>query len=122
MKLTLDSKVLNNSIHKKYKIPKIELLIGWISLPLTEKQNDQQACFSAKYLEYAFFNYNYRKILQNTAILRCFVANQQEPVNLNMNSMVLLPAEFRKTMDYTLIGLQNTFCFLDDIIIDSTGA
>ena len=32
-----------------------------------------------------------------------------------------MPAEFQKAMDYTLIGLQNTYCFLDDIIIVSTG-
>ena len=30
-------------------------------------------------------------------------------------------AEFQKAMDYTLIGLQNTYCFLDDIIIVNTG-
>ena len=31
-------------------------------------------------------------------------------------------AEYQKAMDYTLIGLQNTYCFLDDIIIVSTGS
>ena len=31
-------------------------------------------------------------------------------------------AEFQKAMDYTLIGLQNIYCFLDDIIIVSTGS
>ena len=31
-----------------------------------------------------------------------------------------MPAEFQKVMDYTLKGLQNTYCFLDDIIIVST--
>ena len=31
-----------------------------------------------------------------------------------------MPAEFQKTMDYKIIGLQNTYCFLDDIIIVST--
>ena len=33
-----------------------------------------------------------------------------------------MPAEFQKAMDYTLIGLQNTYCFLDDIIIVRTGS
>ena len=33
-----------------------------------------------------------------------------------------MPAEFQKAMDYTLIGLQNTYCFLDDILIDSKGS
>ena len=33
-----------------------------------------------------------------------------------------MPAEFQKAMDYTLIGLQNTYCFLDDILIVSKGS
>ena len=33
-----------------------------------------------------------------------------------------MPAEFHKAMDYTLIGLQNTYCFLDDILIVSKGS
>ena len=32
-----------------------------------------------------------------------------------------MPAEFQKAMDFTLVGLQNIYCFLDDIIIVSTG-
>ena len=28
-----------------------------------------------------------------------------------------MPAEFQKAMDYTLIGLENTYCFLDHILI-----
>ena len=30
-----------------------------------------------------------------------------------------MPAEFQKAMDYTLIGLRITYCFLDDILIVS---
>ena len=33
-----------------------------------------------------------------------------------------MPTEFQKAMDYTLIGLKNTFCFLDDILIVSKGS
>ena len=33
-----------------------------------------------------------------------------------------MPAEFQKAMDYTLIGLQNTYCFLDDNLIVSKGS
>ena len=33
-----------------------------------------------------------------------------------------MPAEFQKTMYYTLVGLKNTFCFLDDILIVSKGS
>ena len=30
-----------------------------------------------------------------------------------------MPAAFQKVMDYTLFGLDNTHCFLDDIIVVS---
>ena len=33
-----------------------------------------------------------------------------------------MPAEFQKAIDCTLAGLDNTFCFLDDILIVSRGA
>ena len=31
-----------------------------------------------------------------------------------------MPAEFQKAIKYTLVGLQNTYCFLADLIIVST--
>ena len=33
-----------------------------------------------------------------------------------------MPAEFQKAMDYTLVVLSNTYCFLDDIIVVSKGS
>ena len=33
-----------------------------------------------------------------------------------------MSAEFQKAMDYTLVDLQNTYCFLGDIIIVSIGS
>ena len=33
-----------------------------------------------------------------------------------------MPAAFQKVMDYTLVGLDNTHCFLDNIIIVSRGS
>ena len=33
-----------------------------------------------------------------------------------------MPAAFQKLMDYTLVGLDNTHCFLDEIIIVSRGS
>ena len=33
-----------------------------------------------------------------------------------------MPAKFQKAIDYTLIGLKNTFCFSDDISIVSKGS
>ena len=33
-----------------------------------------------------------------------------------------MPAAFQKVIDYTLVGLQNTYCFLDDFIVVSRGS
>ena len=33
-----------------------------------------------------------------------------------------MPAAFQKLMDYTLVGLDNTHSFLDDIIVVSRGS
>ena len=33
-----------------------------------------------------------------------------------------MPAAFQKVMEYTLVGLNNTHCFVDDIIIVSRGS
>ena len=33
-----------------------------------------------------------------------------------------MPAELQKAMDFTLIGLKNTYCFLDDKLIVSRGS
>ena len=33
-----------------------------------------------------------------------------------------MPAAYQKLMDYTLVGLDDTHCFLDDIIIVSRGS
>ena len=37
-------------------------------------------------------------------------------------SLTDMPAEFQKAMGCTLIGLKNTFCFLDDILFMSKGS
>ena len=55
IKLALDSKVLNNAIHKnKYQMPNIELIIDTISQHLTNTQNGQQAYFTLLHLKYAY--------------------------------------------------------------------
>ena len=33
-----------------------------------------------------------------------------------------MPAEFQRAMNYTHVGLQNTYCLIDDIIIVGTGS
>ena len=39
--------------------------------------------------------------------------------NTGFYGLTVMPAEFQMKIDCTLDGLTNTFCFLDDILIDS---
>ena len=124
IKLALDSKVLNKAIHKnKYQMPKTELLIDIISQHLTDTQNGQQAYFTTLDLKYA---YSLLKLHHDTAKHCNFNIICGEPTGTyrfktGFYGLTDIPAEFQKAIDYTLIGLQNTYCFLDDIIIVSTG-
>ena len=123
-KLALDSKVLNKAIHKnKYQMPNIDMLIDTISQHLTNTQNGQQAYFTTLDLNYA---YSQLKLHHDTAKhcnfnIICGESTGTYRFKTGFYGLTDMPAEFQEAMDYTLIGLQNTYCFLDDIIIVSTG-
>ena len=125
IKLALNSKVINKAIHKnKYQMPNIEMLIDTISQHLTNTQNRQQAHFTTLDLKYA---YSQLKLHHDTAKHGNFNIICGEPTGTyrfktGYYCLTDMPAEFQKAMDYTLIGLQNTYCFLDDIVIVSTGS
>ena len=124
IKLALDSKVLNKAIHKnKYQMPNIEMLIDTISQHLTNTQNGQQAYFTTLDLKYA---YSQLKLHHDTAKhcnfnIICGESTGTYRFKNGFYGLTDMPADFQKAMDYTLRGLQNTYCFLDDIITVSTG-
>ena len=124
IKLALDSKVLIKAIYKnKYQMPNIEMLIDAISQHLTNTQNGQQAYFTRLDLKYA---YSQLKLHHDTAkhcIVNIICGESIGTYRFKTRCCGLtdMPAEFQKAMDYTLIGLKNSYCFLDDIIIVSTG-
>ena len=124
IKLALDSKVLNKAIHKnKYQMPNIDMLIDTISQHLTNTQNSQQTHFTTLELKYA---YSQLKLHHDTAKdcnsnIICGESTGTYRFKTDFYGLTDMPAEFQKAMDYTLIGLQNTYYCLDDIIIVSTG-
>ena len=104
-------------------MPNIEMLIDTISQHHTDTQNGQQAYFTTLDLKYA---YSQLKLHQDTANhcnfnIICGESTGTYRFKTGFYGLTDMPAEFQKAMDYTLIGLQNTYCFLDDIIIVSTG-
>ena len=104
-------------------MPNIEMLIDTISQHLTDTQNGQQAYFTTLDLKYA---YSQLKLHHDTAKhcnfnIICGESTGTYRFKTGFYGLTDMPAEFQKAMDYTLIGLQNTYCFSDDIIIVSTG-
>ena len=123
IKLALDSKVLRKAIHKKHQEQNLEMLIDTISQHQTNTENGQQAYFTTLDLKYA---YSELKLHHDTEkhcnfIIICGESTSTYRFKTGFYGLTDMPAEFQKAMDYTLVGLQNTYCFLDDIIIVSTG-
>ena len=124
IKLALDSEVLNKEIHKnKYQMLNIEKLIDTISQHLSNTRNGQQAYLFTVDLKYA---YSQLKLHHDTTKhcnvnIICGESTGTYIFKTGLYGLTDMPAEFQKAMDYTLVSLQNTYCFLDDIIIVSTG-
>ena len=123
--LTLDSKVLNKPIQKnKYQMPKIEMLIGSISQQLTNTQDDKQSYFLTIDLQYADIQLLLHKETAKNCKFSIIYGESFGTYRLKTGfyGTTDMPAEFQKVIDYTFVGPQNTYCFLDDIIIVSTGS
>ena len=123
IKLALDSKVLNKTIHKnKYQIPNIDMLIDTISQHLTNTQNGQQAYFTTLDLKYAYRQLKlYHDIAKHCNFnIICGESTGTYRFKNGFYGLTDMPADFQKAMDYKLVGLQNTYCFLDEIVVVST--
>ena len=125
VKLALDSKILNKSIHKnKYQMPNIDNLIDTIQQNLNTSASQETAYYSTLDLKYA---YSQLKLDPETARHCNFNIISGERTGTyrfitGFYGLTDMPAAFQKVMDYTLVGLKNTYCFLDDIIVVSRGS
>ena len=121
MKIALDSKILNKAIHKnKYQMPNIDLLIQTISQTLSTAPQET-AYFTTLDLQYA---YSQLKLLSDTARHCNFNIVSGEMTGTyrfktGFYGLTDMPAEFQKAIDCPLAGLDNTLCFLDEILIVS---
>ena len=124
IKIALDSKkILNKAIHKnKYQMQKIDLLIQTISQTRSTAPQET-AYFTTLDLQNAYSQLN----LHSDTARHCnfnLVSGDMTgtyPFKTGCYSLTDMPAEFQKAIDCTLAGLDNTFCFLDDILIVSRG-
>ena len=125
VKLALDSKILNKPIHKnKYQMPNIVNLIDTIQKKLNTAASQETAYFSTLDLKYAYSQFN----LDPETARHCnfYIINGEGTGTYRFITgfygLTNMPAAFQKAMDYTLVGIQNTYCFLDDIIVVSRGS
>ena len=99
IKLALDSKVLNEAIHKnKYQMPNIEMLTDSISQHLTNTQNGLQAYFSTSDLKCAYSQLQLHKDTAQHCNFKIVVGNQLVLIDLNgILRFTDMPAEFQKS-------------------------
>ena len=123
--LALDSKVLNKAIYKnKYQMPNIDSLIDSISQHINDSNQGDNVYFSTIDLKYA---YSQLKLHPDTSRhcnfnIICGELTGTYHFKTGFYGLTDMPAEFRKALDYTLVGLTNTYCFLDDIMVVNKGS
>ena len=115
VKLDLDSKVLNKAIHKnKYQMPNIDSLFGSISQHINDSNQCDNVYFSTIDLKYA---HSQLKLHPDTSRhcnfnIICGESTDTYRFKTGFYGLTDMPAEFQKAMDYTLVGLTITYCFL----------
>ena len=112
---------MNKAIHKnKYQRPNLDSLIQRISLSTAPQET---AFYKTLDLRYAYSQLN----LHSDTAQHCnfnLVSGDMTGTccfETRFYGLTDMPSEFQKAIDCTLVGLNNTFCFLDDILIVSKG-
>ena len=105
-------------------MPNIEILIDSVSQHLTNTQNGQQAYFSTIDLKYIYSQLQLHKVTAEHYNFNIISGKSTDTYRFKTGFFGLTDksAESKKAMDYTLAGLQNTHCFLNDIIIVRMGS
>ena len=122
VKLALDSKILNKEIHKnKYQMPNIDGLIDSISQLINDSNHGENVYFSTIDFKYAYSQLNLHPDTARHCNFNIICGNATVTYRFKTGFYGLtdMPAEFQKSMDYTLVGLSYTYCFLDDIVVVS---
>ena len=126
VKIALDSKKLNDAIHKnKYQMQSIDHLIDEVANYISErKQNPGQFYFSKIDLKYAYSQIPLDPNIQkhcNFSLLGGKATGNHRFIN-GFYGLTDMPATFQKTIDKTLEGIHLKFAFLDDILIITKGS
>ena len=123
IKIALDSKILNKAIHKnKYQMPNIYSLIQTISQKMSTAPQEA-AYFTTLDLQYVCRQLNLHSDTARHCNFNLVSGDMTRTYRFETGFYGLtdMPAEFQKAIACTLAGLDNTFCFSDDILIVSRG-
>ena len=125
VKIALDSKELNDAIHKnKYQMQSIDHLIDAVANYVSERSTEQGTFyFSKRDLKYAYSQILLDPQLQKHCsfnILGGKATGTYRFLN-GFYGLTDMPATFQKTIDVTLRNCQNKFAFLDDILVITKG-
>ena len=126
IKLALDSKILNKTIHKnKYQMPNIETLIDSISQIINDYKTEpaDKIYFPTIDLMFAYSQLNLHPDTAKHCSFNIVSGDMTGTYRFKtyLYGFTEMPAEFQKAMDYTLVGLKK-ICFLDDTFIGSKGS
>ena len=123
IKLAIDSKVLNEPIQKvsKVKLRNVNRLNFTTSNKYTDRPTNISLTIDLKYA------HNQLHLQKDTAkhcnfIINCDESTDTYRFKTGLYGLTNMSAELQKAADYTLIGLQNTYWFLDNIRIISSGS
>ena len=106
VKLALDSKILNKSIHKnKYQMPNIDNLIDTIQQNLNTNDSQETAFFSTLDLKYAYSPLNLDPETAQHCNFNIISGEGTGTIRFitGFYGLTDMPAAFQKLMDYTLI-------------------
>ena len=105
-------------------MPNIDNLIDTIQQNLITTASQETSYFSTLHLKYAYSQLNLDPETArhcNFNIISCEGTGTYRFITA-FYGLTDMPAAFQKVMDYSLVGLQNTHCFLNDIIVVSRGS
>ena len=125
VKIALDSKELNDAIHKnKYQMQSIDHLIDAVATQISERSNQNGIFYFLKVdLKYAYSQIPLNPELQKHYIFN-ILGGKAPGTYIFLNGfygLTEMPATLQKTIDVTLQNCHKKFAFLDGILVIKKG-